>query len=273
MWPRIVAERDIAYRDDVAAPYNLLDVIHFDDRAPGGRAAIVLAHGGSWRAGDKADHNDVVAGLANAGYVVANVNYRLSGTAKFPAAIEDVKAAIRWLRANAAQYDVDADRIGLMGLSAGGHLAALAAVTSPRDGLDGSGPHADLSSTVRCVVTRAGIYDFREGAPGKTEYIDGGITAFLGAAPCDAPDLARRASPVAYLTRDDPPMMIIHGTADPKIGYPAAQHMADALQQAGVPYEFITIEGGGHGGSPTAQREREVNEGMMGFFGRYLSAT
>jgi acetyl esterase/lipase len=267
----IVIDRDVAYRDDTPRPSNLLDIAYSKEDTEGGRPVIIFVHGGGWHSGAKATFGQpALPRYAEDGYVVATINYRLSGAAKFPAQIEDVKAAIRWLRANAKKYHADPDHIGLIGGSAGAHLVALAAVTSPEDGLEGDGPNLDQSSRVQCVVARSGIYDLRYEVIGDKGNDDFALFGLLGGTAKQKPDLAKKASPAVYLDRDDPPMLIIHGTNDPRIPYRAAEYMVEQLKKAGTPYEFITIEGGGHGGAPTDEKKREVEQAIRQFFAKHL---
>jgi acetyl esterase/lipase len=267
----VVLDRDVAYRDDTPRPCNLLDIAYPKEHVKGGHPAIIFVHGGGWQSGSKSTFGaTALPHYAEEGFVTASINYRLSGTAKFPAQIEDVKAAIRWLRAHADKYNVNPDRIGLIGGSAGAHLVALAAVTSPKDGLEGDGPYLDQSSRVQCVVARSGIYDLRYEAIGDQGNNDPALFGLLGGTAKDEPDLAKKASPVVYLDRDDPPMLIIHGTNDTRIPFRAATYMVEQLKKAGTPYEFIAIEGGGHGGAPTEEKKREVNQAVTKFFDKYL---
>ena len=269
----LVAERDVAYRDDTPRPHNLLDIVYHKENAKGGRPLIILVHGGGWHGGSKwAFGRAALPRYGEAGYVAASINYRLSGVAKFPAQIEDVKAAIRWLRANAEKYGIDPDRIGLIGGSAGAHLVALAGAASPEDGLEGDGPHLDKSSRVQCVVARSGIYDLRPEIIGAEGNKDFAVVGLLGGTAEEKADLAKKASPVVYLDPKDPPMLIIHGTADTRIPYRAAEYVVKEMKKAGTSYEFITIEGGGHGGAPTAEKRREVNQAVMKFFDKHLRA-
>ncbi|MFQ6132220.1 MAG: alpha/beta hydrolase fold domain-containing protein [Armatimonadota bacterium] len=265
------ADFDVAYRSDTEPPYNLLDISYHEESAPGGRPAIIFVHGGGWRGGDKSTYAQRPAReYAGDGYVTVNVNYRLSGSAPFPAAIEDVKAAIRWLRANAERYGVDPSRIGMMGGSAGAHLVALAGVTSPDDGLEGDGPHPEVSSRVQCVVARSGIYDLRPEFLTQKGNGDPAVVGFLGGPADEKAELARQASPVVYLDAEDPPLLLIHGTEDWRIPILAAEHMVAALERAGTPYQYIRVEGGGHGGAPTPKRAAEIEAAIAAFFAKHL---
>jgi acetyl esterase/lipase len=265
-----LADLDVAYRGDTPRPHNLLDVVYHRRPVRGGRPAVIIVHGGSWRAGSKSYYRkSLMSALARRGYVAVSISYRLSGVAGFPAAVEDVKAAIRWTRAHARRYDIDPAHIGIWGSSSGAHLAALAAVTSPADGLDGHGPYPDVSSRVQCAVCRSGVYDLRpEANPVASRSPD--RMAFLGGSPDRTRQIARRASPVVYLDRHDPPMLIIHGTKDINIPFGAARQMVAAMERAGTPHQFIAVEGGAHSFAAVPGEARRAEAATMSFFDRYL---
>lgn len=191
--PDVRVERDIVYR--TAAGVDLrLDVYRPRQDTTGGRPAVVFIHGGGWRMGDKNQSRVRFVELAERGYVVFSVNYRLSGQAVFPACVEDCKAAVRWVRANAAMYNVDTERIGLWGASAGAHLAVLMAVSS--DAEFRTADHADQSSRVACVVAYFGVYDLRDIAEGVGV---GLVQQLMGGPESQRRELYWRGSPLAYI--------------------------------------------------------------------------
>src|SRR5215510_9833699 len=153
----IRVERDIVYGkgDQMDLQLNLAI-----PKGKGPFPAVVCIHGGGWYRGQRQDMDFMTELLARRGFVAATVSYRLVSTARFPAQIEDCKAAVRWLRANAAKYHIDPDRIGAIGPSAGGHLACLLGVTEKKDGLEGSGGNPDHSSGVQAVVSFFGRTNF-----------------------------------------------------------------------------------------------------------------
>jgi acetyl esterase/lipase len=226
---------------------------------------IVYVHGGGWSGGTQRttgafeDWPGVLASIAAKGYVVASVDYRLSGEAPFPAAVQDVKAAIRWLRINAATYGVDKSRGLVWGPSAGGHLAGLVgascgaadlepvAVAQPASGgSDRSAESApEESDCVQGVVGWYGIYDFALNAASERE--DSGLARFLG---CNirscAESVIRAANPVSYIDRTDPPMLIIHGDADRTASPEHSRRMYEKLKANGVKTELIMLPGIGH---------------------------
>ncbi|MCB1020254.1 MAG: alpha/beta hydrolase, partial [Acidobacteria bacterium] len=156
----VVTELDVAY--DTRSPKQKLDLYYDDGAGQGLRPAIVLVHGGGWSSGDKGGKlwRTLPVEFAQRGYVAASVNYRLTDEAPTPAQIEDVKAAVRWLRANAERLRLDPDRIGAFGHSAGAHLVALLGLTRPKDGLEGDGPNQEQSSAVQAVLAWAAPTDF-----------------------------------------------------------------------------------------------------------------
>lgn len=201
---------------------------------------IVYIHGGAWREGSKEAGRPWTIGFAMGGYFAVSIDYRLSGVAKYPAAVYDCKAAIRFLRANANELGIDPDRIGVWGHSAGGHLAALLGTSGNSDVLEGSIGKTGVSSAVQCVVDVSGPIDLSHDAGGV-------IAQWLGGPVTDHLDLAKQASPLTYIDKNDPPVLIIHGTADQLVDIHHAEMFDKALKDAGVPVEYMAVEGAGHG--------------------------
>jgi acetyl esterase/lipase len=233
---------------------------------------IVFIHGGAWQQGDRSGGLPVLASYVGGGaYAGVTVGYRLTGEAKWPAQAHDCKAALRWIRANAGAYNLDPERIGLIGGSAGGHLVALLGTSDESAHLEGDlGKYAGVSTRVRCVVDQYGPTDFLalDKAPSQLKH-DGPDTAvarLLGGAIHAREDVARAASPVTYVTPDDPPFLIIHGTDDPGVPYDQSVRFSAALRKAGVPTLFQTVEGGLHGNF----RSPELNRRIGLFFDKYL---
>ncbi|SNQ51922.1 Esterase/lipase [Frankia canadensis] len=240
-------------------------------RAAAGALPVVLTiHGGAFAVGDKRDDLPVVRALVRAGYAVASVNYRLSGEARFPAAVQDVKAAVRWLRAHADEYGLDPDRIAASGASAGAYLALMLGATAGVPMYDDPAlGHPGVSSDVRAVVdffgpvnfasmddqARANVHcsagDAGHGRRGSPE------SRFLGRTVATAPQLVRVASPLHYLGRGPlPPFLLEHGDADCTVPHGQTLELADALRAAGAPVvEATIVAGAGHGPDfPTADR-------------------
>jgi acetyl esterase/lipase len=233
---------------------------------------IVYVHGGAWRAGSKSEVP--VAKLLDDGFAIASVDYRLSTQAPFPAQAHDLKAAIRFLRANAAKLRVNAARIGIAGSSAGGHLAALVGVTNGHRELEGSvGENLDQRSDVQCIVSLYGASNLQtilsqSTASGLKMRVPA-LQLLLGGQPAEKPELARLASPVAHLDKGDPPLLLIHGDADPQMPPQQSREFARAYEALGLPVEYLTIEGGVHGG---AEFYDEARIGLMSaFFKKHLA--
>ena len=234
-------ERDITYC--TVGGVELKMDLYFPESMDGPWPAAVYVHGGAWQAGDKtagAGYREVPELVAH-GYLVASINYRLAPRYRFPAQIEDVKCAIRHLRAHAASYNLDPQRIGAWGSSAGGHLVALLGVTDPSDGLEGHGGYPEQSSRVQAVVDLFGPADIRFGTDP-----DPILERVFGTSDTSAPIL-QIASPVIYASADDPPFLILHGTEDPVVPPEQSQALYDALTAAGVPVTLVLVENAGHG--------------------------
>jgi acetyl esterase/lipase len=209
------------------------------------RPGIVFIHGGGWQGGNRRAFARQAAYLADKGYVGACIEYRLSGEATFPAAVEDCKAAVRWLRGQASTYRVDPKRIAVCGGSAGGHLAALLGVTAGVKALEGNGGNSEFSSRVNVVVAFNGVFDLEAG--GKSAGAQSPIRKFLGGTFAEKPEVYRSASPVTYVGRDSPPHLFLHGTADKTVSIQQSRSMQKRLQAAGVQAELHEAEGAGHG--------------------------
>ena len=201
---------------------------------------VVYVHGGGWEHGDKAGDSlgPNLLQLLWDGYAMASINYRLAPAAIWPAQIQDCKAAIRWLKAHSHQYGYDPNRIAVIGVSVGGHLAAILATTSGSKTFD-VGENLDSSSDVTCAVNLCGAaVDFT--------IFNGPNFSFLGGSLKDHLDLARSASPTTYMHADEPPMLVVHGTADHLLPYVESELLVEAMDRAGAPYYFHTVVGGGH---------------------------
>jgi acetyl esterase/lipase len=244
---RAEVERDLEYGrvDGISLKLNLFK--------PEGKQAglVVYVHGGGWRGGEKEDCP--VVSLVGAGFAVASIDYRLTPQAPFPANVQDIKGAIRFLRAEAQRLGIEANRIALIGSSAGGHLAALAGVSSRVAALEGDiGGHSGVSSAVQAVVSFFGASNLETILGQSTEsgraFREPALRLLLGGLPEDAPALARLASPVAHLDAKDPPLLLIHGDADPQMPFAQSQEFERACVAAGVPVALHAIVGGKHGG-------------------------
>ena len=213
---------------------------------------VLWIFGGGWSRGSK-NHLPPL-NLASRGYIVVSIDYRLSGEAPFPAAIEDCKAAVRWIRANAAAYHFDPDHIGAWGHSAGGHLAALLGTSGGVAALDGTGDNPGVSSRVQAVCDMSGpsdILQFYEAVSnsnqGKAPIAKSAIEQFMGGSVEQNRAKAIAASPTTYVSKDDPPFLIIHGENDMTVPASQSELLASKLKAAGVPVTLIVAEGRGHG--------------------------
>jgi acetyl esterase/lipase len=269
---------DIPYA--TASSAQKLD-IYLPDAGDGPFPVIVSIHGGAFRMGDKADVQvtPMLAGLKQ-GYAVVSVNYRLSGEAIFPAQIYDVKAAIRWIKANAPTYKLNQDKMAVWGGSAGGYLASMAGTTADVKELeDLMQGNENYSSRVLAVVDWFGPINFNSmdaqfniSGKGKTDHNDANSpeSELVGKKITAAQDLVKRANPAAYITKDDPPFLIEHGTTDHLVPTEQSIDFAKDLEKV-LGKEKVTLkllEGAGHG---TAQFNSAENlEIVFKFLDKYL---
>jgi acetyl esterase/lipase len=214
---------------------------------------VVWVHGGGWSGGNRDGGIGRLAPLAQKGYFCASIEYRLSGEAPFPAQIEDCKCSIRFLRAKAKQFQLDPDRIGVWGSSAGGHLVALLGTSGYVKELEGKGGWPEQSSRVQAVCDFCGPIDLLAlGAKGGAK---GPIGKLFGAAPQDVKDKATQANPITHLKSDAPPFLIVHGEKDTTVPMAQSELLRDALKKAGVPVTLHVAAGQGHGlGGPELAR-------------------
>ena len=230
---------------------------------------IINIHGGAFRMGSKED--GVPVEYLALGYAVASINYRLSGDALWPAQIEDCKAAVRWLRANAAKYGLDPDRFAAWGASAGGHLAAMLGTSAGVKELE-VGENLSVSSRVQAVVDYFGPTDFLQmdehRLPNGQVHngADSPESQLVGGALQENKDKVARANPITYVTGDAPPFLICHGDSDPLVPHHQSVLLEGALRLAGVPVTFYTVKGAGHG----RFNDPEVPELTRGFLAKHL---
>jgi acetyl esterase/lipase len=241
---------------DLAAPKGL------DHVAP----AIVMIHGGGWMQGRRQDMIGFAKQAAARGYVSPTISYRFAPKHRFPAQIEDVKCAVRYLRANAAQLKIDPKRIGAMGVSAGAHLSMMLGTLDSADGMEGDGGNPQQSSKVQAVVSYVGPVNLARASYTDTQTQI--LEAFLGGKPLEKQDDCRKASPITYVSKGDAPMLLFFGTKDPLISVDQALEISDALTGAEVPARVELIVGAGHGWrEPEAERTLDA---AMTFFDQHL---
>ena len=243
-------ERDRAHLLDILKPRAITNPI----------PAIVHFHGGAWMKFGKYLEDCIF--LAEAGFCTISVNYRYCQDAVFPAQIHDAKSAIRWVRANANQLEIDPNRIGVWGISAGAHLSALLGVTSKVEELEGSVGITKFSSEVQAVACICPPTNFRD--PNWQDYSN-----LLGGFPSDLPELTRLASPALQVTSSASPFLIVHGRQDQEVSVEHAQLLHQNLIAAKISSQLEVIEDGDHYINET-HRER-LQELMLEFFHRELS--
>jgi acetyl esterase/lipase len=234
----------------------LMDIDIPKNQGPGPFPAILSIHGGGWYAGNRQDTGGTR--MVYRGYVVARLEYRLSNNWKFPAQIRDCKSAIRYLRKFAARYNINPDHIGVWGESAGGHLAALLGTSGGDPYLEGNSSVFYESSIVQAVVDVYGPTDLlqvsshpSEGcAPFPAEDPRSFYSRYIGAPLDTVPEQVERANPAAYVTPDDPPFFVVHGTADCLVPFHQSQLLVDALTGQGVNVTFVPVPGRGHNMNP-----------------------
>lgn len=247
--------------------YPLLLDLYLPERAQGeGAPVVVWVHGGGWKNGSK--EKPKAAWLAEEGYAVVSINYRLTDVAQWPAQMDDCREAVRWVRRNASVFGFDLDRIGTWGSSAGGHLVALM----------GTLPYPEnesVSSRVQAVCDWFGPTELLTMPPnnvgeGRTEedVANSNGAKLLGCTVKDCPELARQASAYDNVSKDDAPFLIMHGDEDPGVPIQQSMQFYERLRETGVPVQYEVVEGAGHGGK--LFDTPEVKATIRAFFDQYL---
>jgi len=269
---RVVPE-DVEFLPDVAYGKGgekslKLDILRPKKAPAQPMPVVVYIHGGAWKGGNKAGMPLLCNRLAQQGYFCVSVEYRFSQEAVFPAQIEDCKCAIRYLRAHAKQYNINPDRIGAWGHSAGGHLVALLGTAGDAKDLEGKGGYEDQSSRIQCVIDCFGPTDFTfipRGLEGVKEQMTGPVAQLLGGPVSENAEKAAKASPITYVSKDDPPILIMHGDEDHTVPISQSERFYDALKKAGVDATLHVVKGAGHG-----FRGPEIEEVTAAFFDKHL---
>jgi acetyl esterase/lipase len=233
------------------------------------RPGVVIIHGGGWTGGDKGAKREINIGttLANAGYVGMSINYRLQkkdGPPAWPGNLHDCKVAVRYLRAQAKELNVDPSHIGVIGGSAGGHLAAMVGLTGDDKALDPTSPFPGVSTKVNCVVDMYGpMADDKK----RLER----LVPIVGATFADKPEAFRAFCPINHIDAKDPPVLILHGTADTTVEVADSERFAAALKQGGVAHQLVIIPGAPHT-FDLQPKQRDLRPLVLEFFDKHLKA-
>ena len=270
--PPTTIQKDVVYGR--AGGVDLKLDIGYPD-GPGPFPVIVFMHGGGWQQGDKSHMHKWIRQYVSLGYIGVSIGYRFAPQFKWPSQVQDVKTAVQYLRAHARELRVDPTKIGAMGESAGGYLALMLGVTSPRDSLEGKNDYGGYPSTVQAVVSFVSAADFT--LPGlpltpaleaeMQKYYKKSIkevrTDFTGASGPDDPSLTR-ISVIPEIDKSDPPVLMFYGDSDPIVSIEHAYRLQRALEKVKVPNQLVIVKGGGHGWSGTLQEETTLQ--MTEFF-------
>ncbi len=285
--PRVVAEpggqrrpivasdvqfvREVVYatiEQDNAPPIELtMNTAFLKDHSNQLMPAVVLIHGGGYGSGSKEMFNTLLQPLAQGGYFAVTIQYRLSGAAPYPAAVHDCKSAIRFLRANAGDLGIDPTRIGVLGHSAGGHLAALVATTGDDPDLEGNVGEAGFSSAVTCAVDLSGLTDFtlfQRDQPGIRRIFD----EWFAGPDATFDERIKQATVLTHVDGDDPPVLIVHGEADRVVSIEHSERLRDSLAKHGVEFEFLSLPEVGH-----SVARPETAAAVAAFFDKHLGGS
>ena len=261
--PDVKLERDVVY----ATPGGESLALDIATPASGGKhPAILCIHGGGFRAGNRAGYVPVCIRLAQHGYVAATVTYRLAPKSPFPAAVQDVKEAVRWMRANAAKYGIDSDHIGVTGQSAGGTLVLMLGLTANVPEFEAGG-NLNQSSKVQCVVGYYGATDFTRSYGHSVDAAEV-LPLYLGGDVEHARAAHIRSSPLYWVTPDAAPVLSIHGTKDRYVEFAQSLWLKEKMDAVGVPFELETMEGADHGFKGADAERAEAR--MIRYFDEHL---
>jgi len=225
---------------------------------------VVVIRGGGWAQGEKEGFGPMAAALAKRGLAAVSIEYRASGEALFPSAVEDTKAAVRWLRANAEEFSLEPDAIGAIGGSAGAHLALYLGVTSENPELEGDGGHPTYPSSVSAVVGLATPGNFVNGPDGEP------LIAFFGSTYEEAPDLWRKASPITHIDASSPPLLLMHSESDRAVPFEQSVQLANAYGRVGVSVELVLIPDAPHAFWNFTEWFEDTMDRAAAFFDRHL---
>ena len=264
LWCALVArpdvDKDIVYREAAGEQlkFDFYRPVKTDD---GPSALVVVIHGGAWMSGKRQDMDALCQAIAKEGMAAATVSYRLAPKHRWPAMLEDVQAAVRFFRANAAEFAVDPDRIGAAGGSAGGHLALLLGFTDA--------PAAGTSSRVQAVFNIFGPTDLSQDF--DPQIADQVAFAVIGKKYADAGEEVRKFSPLSYVGKESSPVFTIHGSEDKLVPVKQAERLREALKEAGVESETVIVEGMGHAVDMTKPGVPQAMESGVKFLKKRLA--
>jgi acetyl esterase/lipase len=233
---------------------------------------VILLHGGGWSGGSRASLVDEMRSLARMGYAAAVVEYRLTQAPRnvFPAAVADVRCALRFLRSRAGDYAIAPERVAAAGFSAGAHLASMLGAAADVARLDEACPAGEQDAGVQAVISYAGPQDLRVQGPYTQEQARL-VTNFLGVFPGDDPDRAALASPIVHVSGGDPPFLLVHGTRDDLVPVAHSRRMAAALREVGTPATVLELPRTGHSFAGFTSNERaDVRCTVTDFLARWL---
>ena len=261
----ITEHKDLIYKQ-IGDRSLKLDIYHQKNLAEAA-PVLVFIHGGGWKKGDKADYRRYLVDFAQRGYVTATLSYRFSQEASFPAAVNDVKCAIRWLKTHASEYFINPEKVAVIGGSAGGHLAMMIGYSSDVPELEGECIDSTVNSRVQAVVNLYGPSDLTTNRSVETP----SVKTFIGKSADEALEDYKMASPVTFLTPDDPPTLIFHGTLDELVPVEQSDKLKAKLDKIGISAEYHKLKGWPH----TMDMSLKVNEYcqyyMNQFFKKYVN--
>ena len=256
----IVWEKNIEYGNANGQPLHL--DLYRPSKLNQPVPALLFIHGGAWKSGKRQDYHYYTVAYAKKGYVVATASYRLTEQAPYPAAVQDCKCAVRWLKINAKKYNIDPGKIAVIGGSAGGHLSMMLGYADD-PALEGNSGHNGVSSSISAVVNIYGVYDMTARIAKEND----AVKNFLqGKSFEEAPELYRQASPMFHLDQTDPPTLILHGTLDEIVPVAQSDRLASHLKRLKIPYTYGRLDGWPH----TMDLAKPVNDYCQAMIDRFL---
>lgn len=257
-------EPDITYRTVDEKPVKLDLALPKEGNGP--FPVVICVHGGAWRLGSKKEMRGWIEYFAEQGYVAVSVGYRLLPDGKWPGQVEDVQTAVRWLRANAAKYNIDPKRFGAMGFSAGGHLVCFLGMIDKHEGFQKK-DYPEHSSKVQCVVDYFGPTDLCY--YGSDESAQNAVfEPMFGCRFKENEECYKRGSPIHYVSKDAVPFLIFHGTEDRLVPIDQSRKLNEKLKEVGVPVKLIEFKGADHGW--TGENNRQSTRATVDFFKEHL---